>query len=159
MRNLSDPSSTQRDGKPGTSPASFFPNHRTTSRTSPSNANVKTPTFWPSPPPFPSSITNSNHGVSDEEYADFLAACNYPGPMREYWEDVAKRTNQRVFECGWEGCAAFILHPPVPVVIPREVVSHLGDHCWRSGHCQWRGCRERKPIPAEDMCRHLMTHI
>jgi hypothetical protein len=53
----------------------------------------------------------------------------------------------------------FILHPPATMDVPPEVVAHLGDHCWRSARCLWRGCKERKHVRAVDMCRHLIAHL
>lgn len=162
--NLSDRSFIKPDGQPDTCPVPFqpimnTPSHRTTSRMPFSfDINADTPAFWPSPFPILSSLRIANQAITDEEYGAFLRACNYPGPIREYWENVAKQTNQLVFECTWEGCLMFVLHPPVPTGIPSEVVAHLSDHCWSSGRCLWRGCKERKEVQAENMCRHLMAH-
>jgi hypothetical protein len=100
-----------------------------------------------------------NEDITDEEYADVLLACKYPGPMRDYWEQVAKSTDQYVFQCAWDECLMFVLHPPIPARFAFVVQAHLNEHCSKSGYCLWRGCMERKNISAEDMCKHLMTHL
>ena len=141
---LSESSFMKPDQQSVASPVPFQPilntpgsNHRTTSRTPFSDINADIPTFWPSPSLIPSSLPTANQPISSEEYKDFLRACHYSGSMREYWEIVAEQTSQIVFECAWEGCLMFVLHRPVPSGIASEVIAHLSDHCWRSGHCLW----------------------
>jgi hypothetical protein len=147
----------------GASPVPFHPDinaHSTRSHSSYSpNIDLNRLTLRPSPSPSLSSAVHATQHISEEEYEDFLTACRYPGPIRNYWADVAERTNRRVFECRWDGCLVFILHPHVMAGVPAEVVAHLGDHCWRTARCLWQGCRERKHVRAEDMRQHLIAHL
>lgn len=164
MGHKSDSSSQQRDeqcGPPFQSILNTHPSHRTLPHMPDPIPSDAISIYWPSPllVPGPLPTFSPNEYISDEEYADVLLACNYPGPMRDYWQQVAKSTNQYLFECAWDECLMFVLHPPSPARVALAVHAHLNDHCSKSGHCLWRGCKERKNIRAEDMCKHLMTHL